>query len=133
MEGLRDDVRDGQVDLNPVVLLMAESGALGNLARIAHPAGMPGPVARPSGKIIETPIVADFREGLGVLDAAHSALYIPDPVTVTGYKGSADSPVTSESWSLKVEEDMLREPSRPGFGSPSTRRRSGRRPEPGDR
>ena len=67
MEGLRNDVRDGQVDLNPV-FLMAESGARGGVEQIGQLAGMRGLVAKPSGKIIETPIEANFREGLGVLE-----------------------------------------------------------------
>ena len=67
MEELRNDVRDGQVYLNPI-FLMAESGARGGVEQIRQLAGMRGLMAKPSGKIIETPIKANFREGLSVLE-----------------------------------------------------------------
>ena len=67
MEQLRNDVRDGQVYLNPI-FLMAESGARGGVEQIRQLAGMRGLMAKPSGKIIETPIKANFREGLSVLE-----------------------------------------------------------------
>ncbi len=49
------------------VFMMAESGARGSNAQIRQLAGMRGLMAKPSGEIIETPIVANFREGLSVL------------------------------------------------------------------
>jgi DNA-directed RNA polymerase subunit beta' len=67
MEELRNDTRDGQVYLNPI-FLMAESGARGGVEQIRQLAGMRGLMAKPSGKIIETPIKANFREGLSVLE-----------------------------------------------------------------
>ena len=67
MEELRHDVRDGQVYLNPI-FLMADSGARGGVEQIRQLAGMRGLMAKPSGKIIETPIKANFREGLSVLE-----------------------------------------------------------------
>jgi DNA-directed RNA polymerase subunit beta' len=67
MEALRNDTRDGQVYLNPI-FLMAESGARGGVEQIRQLAGMRGLMAKPSGKIIETPIKANFREGLSVLE-----------------------------------------------------------------
>src|SRR5579885_1891644 len=67
MEALRNDVREGQVYLNPI-FLMAESGARGGVEQIRQLAGMRGLMAKPSGKIIETPIKANFREGLSVLE-----------------------------------------------------------------
>src|SRR6478609_1137975 len=67
MEQLRNDVRNGQVYLNPI-FLMAESGARGGVEQIRQLAGMRGLMAKPSGKIIETPIKANFREGLSVLE-----------------------------------------------------------------
>ncbi len=48
------------------VYLMADSGARGSKAQIAQLAGMRGLMAKPSGEIIETPITANFREGLTV-------------------------------------------------------------------
>ena len=47
---------------------MAESGARGGVEQIRQLAGMRGLMAKPSGKIIETPIKANFREGLSVLE-----------------------------------------------------------------
>lgn len=49
------------------IFIMAESGARGSNAQIRQLAGMRGLMAKPSGEIIETPIVANFREGLSVL------------------------------------------------------------------
>src|SRR2546428_5486679 len=51
---------------NPI-LLMADSGARGSKQQIRQLAGMRGLMAKPSGEIIETPITANFREGLTVL------------------------------------------------------------------
>jgi DNA-directed RNA polymerase subunit beta' len=61
------DAREKQRnELNPI-LVMADSGARGSEAQIRQLAGMRGLMAKPSGEIIETPIVANFREGLNVL------------------------------------------------------------------
>ena len=49
------------------VFIMADSGARGSAAQIRQLAGMRGLMAKPDGSIIETPIVANFREGLNVL------------------------------------------------------------------
>ncbi len=49
-------------------ILMAHSGARGGVEQIRQLAGMRGLMAKPSGKIIETPIKANFREGLTVLE-----------------------------------------------------------------
>ncbi len=57
--------RDGYV--NPIYL-MAHSGARGGVEQIRQLAGMRGLMAKPSGKIIEAPIKANFREGLTVLE-----------------------------------------------------------------
>ncbi|HAB12893.1 MAG TPA: DNA-directed RNA polymerase subunit beta', partial [Planctomycetaceae bacterium] len=56
---------DGYV--NPI-FLMANSGARGGVEQIRQLAGMRGLMAKPSGEIIETPIKANFREGLSVLE-----------------------------------------------------------------
>src|SRR5690625_6145050 len=49
------------------VFMYADSGARGSPAQIRQLAGMRGLMARPDGSIIETPIIANFREGLSVL------------------------------------------------------------------
>ena len=50
------------------IFMMADSGARGSRDQIRQSAGMRGLMAKPSGAIIETPITANFREGLGVLE-----------------------------------------------------------------
>ncbi|HPP51667.1 MAG TPA: DNA-directed RNA polymerase subunit beta' [Thermoguttaceae bacterium] len=66
MEALKTDYRfPGYV--NPIYL-MAHSGARGGEEQIRQLAGMRGLMSKPSGKIIETPIKANFREGLNVLE-----------------------------------------------------------------
>ncbi|RMH26226.1 MAG: DNA-directed RNA polymerase subunit beta' [Planctomycetota bacterium] len=80
VETLKHDRRDPQTNeyasiedragvpyLNPVYL-MADSGARGNVSQMQQLAGMRGLMAKPSGEIIETPIRANFREGLNVLE-----------------------------------------------------------------
>ena len=67
MHELEHDERDNEEYLNPI-FLMAHSGARGGVEQIRQLAGMRGLMARPSGKIIETPIKANFREGLSVLE-----------------------------------------------------------------
>src|ERR1700690_3561191 len=57
----------GRAEFNPV-FVMADSGARGNRQQVRQLAGMRGLMAKPSGEIIERPIVSNFREGLSVLD-----------------------------------------------------------------
>jgi DNA-directed RNA polymerase subunit beta' len=66
MNELESDYRTGGY-VNPI-FLMAHSGARGGVEQIRQLAGMRGLMAKPSGKIIETPIKANFREGLTVLE-----------------------------------------------------------------
>ncbi|MCK9505692.1 MAG: DNA-directed RNA polymerase subunit beta' [Porticoccaceae bacterium] len=58
--------QEDQASFNSV-FMMADSGARGSPAQIRQLAGMRGLMARPDGSIIETPIIANFREGLNVL------------------------------------------------------------------
>ncbi len=53
-------------EFNPI-FMMADSGSRGSKQQIRQLAGMRGLMAKPSGEIIETPITANFREGLNVL------------------------------------------------------------------
>jgi DNA-directed RNA polymerase subunit beta' len=74
-----DERTQGWIDLkdkkgNPIdqesfnsIYMMADSGARGSAAQIRQLAGMRGLMAKPDGSIIETPITANFREGLNVL------------------------------------------------------------------
>ena len=75
-----DDVADAmmshisnsdEVGLNSVYM-MAHSGARGSAAQIRQLAGMRGLMAKPSGEIIETPIISNFKEGLSVLEYFNS-------------------------------------------------------------
>jgi len=79
MADLKDDFRDADMRyakpgtpgtkryLNPI-FLMSDSGARGSVDQIRQLAGMRALMAKPSGEIIETPIKANFREGLSVLE-----------------------------------------------------------------
>jgi DNA-directed RNA polymerase subunit beta' len=60
-----------QMKLNSIYM-MATSGARGSAAQIKQLAGMRGLMAKPSGEIIETPIISNFREGLTVLEYFNS-------------------------------------------------------------
>jgi DNA-directed RNA polymerase subunit beta' len=57
----------GKKEFNPV-FLMVDSGARGNKAQVRQLAGLRGLMAKPSGDIIEKPILSNFREGLTVLE-----------------------------------------------------------------
>jgi DNA-directed RNA polymerase subunit beta' len=61
-----DGVLEEQDSFNSI-FMMADSGARGSAAQIRQLAGMRGLMAKPDGSIIETPITANFREGLSVL------------------------------------------------------------------
>ncbi len=68
---ITDRVSDSMFDeldsFNPI-FMMADSGARGSKQQIRQLAGMRGLMAKPSGEIIESPITANFREGLTVLE-----------------------------------------------------------------
>ena len=55
------------------VYMMAHSGARGSAAQMKQLAGMRGLMAKPSGEIIETPIISNFKEGLSVLEYFNSS------------------------------------------------------------
>lgn len=84
--------RSNQQMLNSIYM-MAVSGARGSAAQIKQLAGMRGLMARPSGEIIETPIISNFLEGLTVLEYFNS--------THGARKGLADTALkTSKSGHL---------------------------------
>ncbi|MDD5586897.1 MAG: DNA-directed RNA polymerase subunit beta' [Alphaproteobacteria bacterium] len=68
MKGITDT---GKGHINSVYM-MAHSGARGSAAQIKQLAGMRGLMAKPSGEIIETPIISNFKEGLTVLEYFNS-------------------------------------------------------------
>ena len=63
---LADGSKATQDSFNPI-FMMSDSGARGSAAQIRQLAGMRGLMAKPDGSIIETPIIANFHEGLNVL------------------------------------------------------------------
>ena len=65
-EGAEKGKTKKQASFNPIYM-MVDSGARGSAAQMRQLAGMRGLMAKPSGEIIETPIVANFRDGLSVL------------------------------------------------------------------
>jgi DNA-directed RNA polymerase subunit beta' len=66
-EDVADALMNNMDKFNPI-FMMADSGARGSKSQIKQLAGMRGLMANPSGKIIELPIRASFREGLDVLE-----------------------------------------------------------------
>jgi DNA-directed RNA polymerase subunit beta' len=60
-----------EVPINSIYM-MAHSGARGSPAQMKQLAGMRGAMAKPSGEIIETPIISNFKEGLSVLEYFNS-------------------------------------------------------------
>ncbi len=67
-----EEGKKNAADVNSIYM-MANSGARGSAAQIKQLAGMRGLMAKPSGEIIETPIMANFKEGLSVLDYFNSS------------------------------------------------------------
>jgi len=108
MKGLRNDVRDGKPYLNPI-FMMANSGARGSTDQVRQLAGMRGLMAKPSGKIIETPILANFREGLSVLEyfsSTHGARKgLADTAIKTADSGYLTRKLVDVAQNLVINED----------------------------
>ena len=90
MEGLssesvvnKEGKKEQQESFNSVYVY-ADSGARGSPAQIRQLAGMRGLMARPDGSIIETPITANFREGLSVFLFWYYKVIYADGRTRTG-------------------------------------------------
>ena len=67
----KDEIQDQLVDSmewNNPIFMMSDSGARGNISNFTQLAGMRGLMAAPNGGIMELPIIANFREGLSVLE-----------------------------------------------------------------
>ena len=74
---------------------MADSGARGNQQQIRQLAGMRGLMTKPAGEIIETPIRANFREGLDVLQyfvSPRAPQRLADTALKTADSGLPDAP-----------------------------------------
>lgn len=91
------------------IFMMAESGARGSNAQIRQLAGMRGLMAKPSGEIIETPIVSNFREGLSVLQyfvSTHGARKgLADTALKTANSGYLTRRLVDVSQDVIVTED----------------------------
>ncbi|MDX1950491.1 MAG: DNA-directed RNA polymerase subunit beta' [Rickettsiales bacterium] len=66
-----DNKKTGMASINSI-FMMADSGARGSAAQIKQLAGMRGLMAKPSGEIIEKPIISNFKEGLNVFEYFNS-------------------------------------------------------------
>ena len=94
------------------IFMMADSGARGSAAQIRQLAGMRGLMAKPDGSIIETPITANFREGLNVLQyfiSTHGARKgLADTALKTANSGYLTRRLVDVSQDLVVtEEDCM--------------------------
>ncbi|MBP23719.1 DNA-directed RNA polymerase subunit beta' [Methylophaga sp.] len=91
------------------IYMMADSGARGSAAQIRQLAGMRGLMAKPDGSIIETPITANFREGLDVLQyfiSTHGARKgLADTALKTANSGYLTRRLVDVSQDLVVIED----------------------------
>lgn len=77
-------------DSNNPIFMMSDSGARGNISNFTQLAGMRGLMAAPNGRIMELPIIANFREGLSVLEMFISTHGARKGMTDTALK-TADS------------------------------------------
>jgi DNA-directed RNA polymerase subunit beta' len=91
------------------IFMMADSGARGSAAQIRQLAGMRGLMAKPDGSIIETPITANFREGLSVLQyfiSTHGARKgLADTALKTANSGYLTRRLVDVAQDLVVSED----------------------------
>ncbi|AMA64862.1 DNA-directed RNA polymerase subunit beta' [Candidatus Arsenophonus lipoptenae] len=100
--------KEQQVSFNSI-FMMADSGARGSAAQIRQLAGMRGLMAKPDGSIIETPITANFREGLNVLQyfiSTHGARKgLADTALKTANSGYLTRRLVDVAQDLVVTED----------------------------
>ena len=104
----RDGKQVKQESFNSI-FMMADSGARGSAAQIRQLAGMRGLMAKPDGSIIETPITANFREGLNVLQyfiSTHGARKgLADTALKTANSGYLTRRLVDVTQDLVVTED----------------------------
>ena len=104
----RDGKKVKQDSFNSI-FMMADSGARGSAAQIRQLAGMRGLMAKPDGSIIETPITANFREGLNVLQyfiSTHGARKgLADTALKTANSGYLTRRLVDVTQDLVVTED----------------------------
>jgi DNA-directed RNA polymerase subunit beta' len=102
------EYNDGRKDMNPV-FMMVDSGARGNRTQVKQLAGMRGLMAKPSGEIIERPIISNFREGLSVLEyfiSTHGARKgLADTALKTADSGYLTRKLVDASQDVIITED----------------------------
>ena len=104
----KDGEKEEQDSFNSIYM-MADSGARGSAAQIRQLAGMRGLMAKPDGSIIETPITANFREGLNVLQyfiSTHGARKgLADTALKTANSGYLTRRLVDVAQDLVITED----------------------------
>jgi DNA-directed RNA polymerase subunit beta' len=110
---LPDEIKDVETAIQQKsfnsIYMMADSGARGSAAQIRQLAGMRGLMAKPDGSIIETPITANFREGLDVLQyfiSTHGARKgLADTALKTANSGYLTRRLVDVAQDLVITED----------------------------
>jgi DNA-directed RNA polymerase subunit beta' len=118
--------REAQVNS---IYMMAHSGARGSPAQMKQLAGMRGLMAKPSGEIIETPIISNFKEGLTVLEyfnSTHGARKgLADTALKTANSGYLTRRLVDVSQDCTIVEEDCGVARRTRFGSHNSRRHHG--------
>jgi DNA-directed RNA polymerase subunit beta' len=109
-KALKDDAgKDLRQESFNAIYMMADSGARGSAAQVRQLAGMRGLMAKPDGSIIETPITANFRDGLNVLQyfiSTHGARKgLADTALKTANSGYLTRRLVDVTQDLVVTED----------------------------
>ena len=94
------------------VFMMADSGARGSAAQMKQLAGMRGLIAKPSGEIIETPIISNFKEGLTALEyfnSTHGARKgLADTALKTANSGYLTRRICDVAQDITIKEQFCR-------------------------
>ncbi|OHE77590.1 MAG: DNA-directed RNA polymerase subunit beta' [Verrucomicrobia bacterium RIFCSPHIGHO2_12_FULL_41_10] len=102
------EFNDGRKEMNPL-FMMVDSGARGNRTQVKQLAGMRGLMAKPSGEIIDQPILSNFREGLTVLEyfiSTHGARKgLADTALKTADSGYLTRKLVDASQDVIITED----------------------------
>ena len=105
-----EKIGSGEMDKNfNSIFIMADSGARGSAQQLRQLAGMRGLMAKPSGEIIETPITANFREGLSVIQyfiSTHGARKgLADTALKTANSGYLTRRLVDVAQDIIIQED----------------------------
>ena len=102
---------DNKVSNLNSVFMMADSGARGSAAQMKQLAGMRGLIAKPSGEIIETPIISNFKEGLTALEyfnSTHGARKgLADTALKTANSGYLTRRLCDVAQDISIKEHLL--------------------------